>query len=270
MTAPLMTAPPATAPPSPPPCRSTVRLALTLVAAVIVLFLIGRTARAYLPGFAAWINGLGVWGPVAFIAGYVVACVAFIPASLLTLAAGAIFGLVKGVAVVFVAATLAATTAFLISRYLAREALEQRLAGDARFVAIDRAIGVEGFKIVALLRLSPVLPFSLLNYALGLTQVRFTDYLLASIGMIPATTLYVYVGTLAGLVATLAGGAAVPHGLGFYAVWGLGLAATVTVTVVITRLARRGLQAATGPDAQTREMQTVPRPSTEVDPRRHS
>jgi uncharacterized membrane protein YdjX (TVP38/TMEM64 family) len=134
---------------------------------------------------------------------------------------------------------------FLVSRYVARGLVETRLAGDPRLALIDRAIGAEGRKIVLLLRLSPVFPFSLLNYALGLTRVRFADYLLASIGMLPGTLLYVYSGKLAGDVATLAGGAPVAKGAGYYALWGVGLLATLAVTVYVTRIARRALAQAT-------------------------
>ena len=216
------------------------------VAAVAALVVLGRQAGAYLPRFAAWVDGLGVWGPVVFILGYAVATVAFVPASLLTLAAGAIFGVARGVLYTFVAAVLGSTAAFLVARHLARSAVEHRLAGNPRFAAIDRAIGAEGRKIVFLLRLSAVFPFNLLNYALGLSRVRFVDYLIASLGMIPGTLLYVYYGKLAGDVAALAGGAAVEKGAGYYAVLVLGLAATVVVTTVVTRTARRALREATG------------------------
>jgi uncharacterized membrane protein YdjX (TVP38/TMEM64 family) len=224
--------------------RRLIRLALA-GALVLVLVLVGRRAAALVPGFAAWVNGLGPWGPIVFIAGYALACVAFIPASLLTLAAGAIFGLVKGVAIVFVGASLGACAAFLIARYVARGTIERRIAGNPRFAAIDRAIGREGRRIVVLLRLSPVFPFTLLNYALGLTRVRFSDYVLAMPGILPAGTLYVYSGKLAGDVAALAGGTAPPRGPGYYVVLGLGLAATIVVTVFVTRIARRALAEAT-------------------------
>lgn len=222
-----------------------VKIAL-VVALVVAVVLIGRTAGGALPAFAAWIEGLGLWGPVVFVAGYALATVAFAPGSVLTLAAGALFGLWRGVLLVFVAAVLGASAAFLVARYLARPAIEKRLLGNARFAGIDRAIGDRGGWIVFLLRLSPLFPFNLLNYALGLTRVRFVDYLLASIGMLPGTFLYVYYGKVAGDVATLAGGAAPARGPGHYLVLGLGLAATVVVTALITRTARRALQEATG------------------------
>jgi uncharacterized membrane protein YdjX (TVP38/TMEM64 family) len=222
------------------------RIALAL-AALAALVWIGRLGGAYLPRFAAWVDGLGVYGPVVFIAGYALAVVAFVPGSLLTLAAGAIFGLAEGVAYVFVAAVIGSALAFLIARYAARAAIERRIAGDARFAAIDRAIGSQGRRIVFLLRLSPVFPFTLLNYGLGLTRVGLADYLVASLGMLPGTLLYVYYGKLAGDVASLAGGAAPERGAEYWLVLGLGLAATIAVTAVVTRIARRALREAAGP-----------------------
>jgi uncharacterized membrane protein YdjX (TVP38/TMEM64 family) len=216
------------------------------VVALGALVFLGRKAGGYIPEFAAWVDSLGVWGPVVFILGYVVATVAFIPGSLLTLAAGAIFGLVKGAVYVFIAATIGSAAAFLVSRYLARAAVERRIAGNPRFAAIDRAVAAQGRKIVFLLRLSPVFPFNLLNYGLGLTQVRFADYVAASVGMIPGTILYVYYGKLAGDVAALAGGATVRKDAAYYSVLVLGLVATVIVTTLVTRTARRALREATG------------------------
>jgi uncharacterized membrane protein YdjX (TVP38/TMEM64 family) len=213
--------------------------------AIVGVVLLARYLGGYVPRFAVWVNELGVWGPVIFILGYAAAAVAFVPGSLLTLAAGAIFGLGAGVVYVFVAATMGASAAFLVSRYVARHAVERRLAGNPRFAAIDKAVGAEGRKIVFLLRLSPIFPFNLLNYALGLTKVRFVDYFIASAGMLPGTLLYVYYGKLAGDVAALAGGAAVEKGPGYYAVLGLGLVATVVVTTIVTRTARRALREAT-------------------------
>jgi uncharacterized membrane protein YdjX (TVP38/TMEM64 family) len=228
-----------------PGIRSSVTRALLALAIVAGLLVGGRRAAALLPAFSAWVDGLGPWGPAAFIAGYALATVAFVPGSLLTLAAGAIFGVVEGTALVLVAATLGAALAFLVSRYLARGMVERRLAGNRRFAAIDRAIGVEGRKIVFLLRLSPLFPFNLLNYALGLTRVRFADYLVASAGMLPGTLLYVYYGKVAGDVARLAAGGEMPRDAGYYVVLGLGLVATIVVTTVGARIARRTLQEAT-------------------------
>jgi len=221
------------------------RIALGVVA-IALLLMLGRRAGVYLPQFAAWVSSLGAWGPIVFIVGYTVAAVAFIPGSILSLAAGAIFGLAHGVVYVFIAAVLGSSAAFLVSRHIARAAIERRLVGNPRFAAIDRAVRAQGRKIVFLLRLSPVFPFNLLNYALGLTNIRFIDYFIASVGMIPATFLYVYYGKLAGDVASLASGAVVERGAGYYVVLVLGLVATVLVTTLVTRTARRALQEVTG------------------------
>jgi uncharacterized membrane protein YdjX (TVP38/TMEM64 family) len=209
---------------------------------------VGAAVTASLQAFLRWVPTLGPWGPVAFVAGYVAATVAFVPGSLLTLAAGAIFGLVAGTIYVFVAASLAACTAFALARTVARGALERRFAGNARFAAIDRAIAAEGRKIAFLLRLSPVFPFSLLNYALGLTRVRFGDYALACLGMLPGTLLYVYLGSLAGDAAGRGAGGQTRLEWIFKV---MGLVVTLVVTLVITRTARRALRDATG-DEQAR------------------
>ena len=221
-------------------------LRIALVVAVgIALLVFGRRAAAYLPLFANWVEGLGALGPLVFVVGYAVAVVAFVPGSLLTLAGGALFGLVEGVLYVFTAAVLGSTLAFLLARHVARAAVSRRIEGDARFRAIDRAVGEEGRKIVFLLRLSPVFPFNLLNYALGLTRVRLVDYLVASLGMLPGTILYVYAGKLGGDVAAAAGGFATERGPADWALLAVGLAATAVVTLRITRIARRALDEAT-------------------------
>lgn len=232
------------APPRRPgaPVSRPLRLALLAVAVVVVLLAFGRSLAGWVPRYLTAVETLGPWAPVAFVAGYVAAAVAFVPGSLLTLAAGAMFGLVRGTAYALLGATLGATAAFLVSRYVVRARVERRVRGDRRFAAIDDAVAARGLRIVLLLRLSPVLPFNLLNYALGVTRVRLADYVAGSAGMLPGTLLYVYYGKLAGDVATAVGGAAPPRGPGYYAVLLLGLAATVAATVVVTRLARRALR----------------------------
>ncbi|HEY6321858.1 MAG TPA: TVP38/TMEM64 family protein [Thermoanaerobaculia bacterium] len=228
----------------------TARLALYVGAAVIAaaaLVVGGRSLIGPLQRFAAWVQDLGIWGPVVFILGYAAATVAFAPGAVLTLAAGALFGLVYGTVYSLVGATLGASLAFLVSRYVARRAVEHRIAANPRFQAIDRAVGREGFKIVALLRLSPVFPFNLLNYALGLTRVRFLDYFAASVAMLPGTVLYVYYGKAAGsLAAAFAGGGAPAAGgqsrAASWALLAVGLLATVAVTTYVTRLAGKALR----------------------------
>lgn len=218
--------------------------ALAGLVVLVALLLLAKRAGGYVPAFAEWVDGLGLWGALLFVLGYALATVAFVPGSLLTLASGAIFGIAKGTLLVFLGATLGATLAFLIARYVARAAIERRVAKNPRFQAIDQAVGKEGRKIVFLLRLSPVFPFVLLNYGLGLTRVRLLDYVIASIGMLPGSLLYVYYGKLAGDVATLASGSSAQSERGWqhYAVLGLGVLATLAVTTVVTRLASRALR----------------------------
>ena len=231
---------------SPAPKRLPVARVLVGIVAIIALAALGRQFGVFLDGFVEWVEGLGALGPIAFILGYVAATVAFIPGSVLTLAAGAIFGLGQGVLYVMIGATTGASVAFLLARSVARDAIAQKLAGNPRFAAIDRAVGREGLKIVVLLRLSPVFPFNMLNYGLGLTNVRFADYVLASVGMLPGSLLYTYSGFVAGDVVRLAGGAGAARGPEYYAVVALGLAATIAVTTIVTRTARRAIRDATG------------------------
>ena len=226
--------------PSSPTSASTLKWIL-LAAGLATLILAGRQAGAAIPQFASWVDSLGAVGPLVFIVGYALAVVAFVPASILTLAAGAIFGLGAGVFYVFCAATLGSALAFVVARYLARDAVERRITGNAQLAALDRAVAADGRRIVFLLRLSPAFPFTLLNYALGLTRVRLADYLLASFGMLPGTLLFVYYGKLAGDVAALASGTEVEKGAGYFGVLGLGLVATIAVTAIVTRTARRAL-----------------------------
>lgn len=206
---------------------------IVVVLIVIALVILGRYLGASVAPFVQRVERLGPLGPIAFVAGYAIACIVLVPASLLTLAAGAIFGLVWGTIYTLIGAAIGATLGFLIGRYAARGLVERRLADNARFAAIDRAVGAEGFKIVALLRLSPVFPFSILNYALGLTRVRLVDYLLGMIGIIPGTFLYVYYGKVGGDLAS--------RGPTNTALLIVGLVATIAVTVLITRAARRAL-----------------------------
>ena len=211
------------------------------LAAVTAVLLLGRQAGPYVEQFSAWVQGLGAWAPAVFILGYIVATVAFVPGSALTLAAGFIFGVPFGTLYTFVGATLGAAAAFLVARYMARGAIERRIEGNAKFAAVDRAVGREGFKIVALLRLSPVFPFNLLNYSLGLTRVRFRDYLAASVAMLPGTLLYVFYGATARKAADTLAEAEVQKGVGSWVLFGVGLVATVVATAYVTRLARRAL-----------------------------
>jgi uncharacterized membrane protein YdjX (TVP38/TMEM64 family) len=220
-------------------------LKAVLAAAAVILLLAAAKyvhVQELLKSALAWITGLGMWGPVIFIGIYILACVLFIPGAILTLGAGVIFGVVKGSVIVSIAATLGATCAFLAGRYLAREWVARKIEGNEKFKAVDEAVAREGWKIVGLVRLSPVFPFNLLNYAFGLTKVSLRDYFFASwIGMFPGTVMYVYIGSLAGDLARLGseGRGRTPAEWALYVV---GLLATVAVTVYVTRTARAALE----------------------------
>ncbi|MEH2149993.1 TVP38/TMEM64 family protein [Nostoc sp.] len=150
-----------------------------------------------------WVHSFGVLGPIAYIVIFNLAILLFIPGSLLTLNGGYLFGVFWGSIYVLIAATLGATLAFLIGRYLSRDWVSRQMDKHPKFKAIDLAVAKQGWKIVLLTRLSPVFPFNLLNYAFGVTQVSLKDYILGSFGIIPGTIMYVYIGSLAGNLATI-------------------------------------------------------------------
>ena len=210
------------------------------LALVLIAF---ATAWSFLPvkewvkAFNDWIEQRGALGYVIFIAAYAIAAVLFFPGSLLTIGAGLAFGLWRGFAVVSAGATLGAALAFLVARYFLRHRVEEAAKNNPKFAAMDEAIGREGWKMVALLRLSPLVPFNLSNYLYGVTKIGFWPYVAASwAGMLPGTFLYVYLGA-AGKEAT-SGEAAGPWK---WALFGAGLVATIVVTVWISRVAKRAV-----------------------------
>ena len=213
------------------------RLALLLLAVSAVTALWVLPVGEWIEAIKTTIVDLGPYGPLLYVAAYVLATVFFVPGSALTLFAGVPWGVAGGTLVVSVASTLGAAAAFLVGRYLLRDWVSARIAGQRTFSAIDRVVARQGFRIVLLTRLSPVLPFNLLNYAYGVTSVSFRDYILASwLGMLPATVLYVYLGYAA---AQAAGGES--GGLRRWIEIGLGLLVAVVVAVYVGRLARREL-----------------------------
>lgn len=192
-------------------------------------------------GILSQIQQWGAVGALAFIALYAVAAVAFVPGSLLTLGAGFVYGVVQGSFYVFIGASLGAVLAFLVGRYLARDWVARKIQTNSKFKAIDEAVGQAGFKIVLLTRLSPVFPFNLLNYAFGITGVSLRDYALGCVGMLPGTVLYVYLGSLAGDLATLGTETPDANPALQWAVRGIGFAATLAVTLYVTKIARKAL-----------------------------
>ncbi len=197
----------------------------------------------WLNSFQSYVTGLGFWGYLLFGVVYVVGTVMLAPGLALTIAAALAFGL-WALPLVIVAATLGATAAFLIARYLARGTVEHLVKGRPTLKAVERAIAEEGGKIVLLMRLSPLVPFNLQNYVFGVTGVGFWPYVAATfVGIIPGATAYVLLGA--------AGQAAgdKEYGWPFWALLGVGIVATIVVTVIVTRKARAKLaEAGVGKD----------------------
>jgi uncharacterized membrane protein YdjX (TVP38/TMEM64 family) len=184
---------------------------------------------------------LGAWAPILFILLYIVAAVTMAPAFLLTVAAGALFGVGRGTLYVFIGAVLGASAAYAVSVRLTRLPFLAWLDTNPHVLIVRRAVAGEGARVQFLLRLSPLVPFNLLNYALGLSHVRYRDFLVASIGMLPAIVMYTYYGKVVGDVAALAAGVAPPRGAEYYVLLTVGLATTVLATSLITRAARRAM-----------------------------
>lgn len=185
---------------------------------------------------------IGPLGPVVVAAFYVLAAVAFLPGSILTLGSGFLFGVPLGFITAWSGATVGACAAFIIGRTLARDYVAGKVSTNQKFMSLDDAIAKEGFKLVFLLRLSPIFPYNFMNYALGLTRVSFRNFALASAtGMIPGALMYVYVGSAARSLAEIAAGNLNVGETGQAFFW-LGLASTVLVALLATRIATRSLK----------------------------
>jgi uncharacterized membrane protein YdjX (TVP38/TMEM64 family) len=214
-----------------------VGLALLVVAVAGAAFVL--PVGDWITVFEHWIRGLGFWGVAIFALLFVATTVVLAPDWPLSIAGGFVYGF-WALPVVLVAATVAATLAFLAGRYLLRDRVRRFLVGRPKLAAIDRTVAEDGWKIVALLRLSPAVPFNLQNYLFGVTAVPLLDYVAATaVGIVPASAFYVYLGAL--------GNAARHEGSGRplkFAMLGIGLVATVAVAVLVARKARAKLEAA--------------------------
>lgn len=211
-----------------------------LILAALVAALVFLPLRDWTVSIVTWIHSLGSLGVAVYAIVYMLSPVVMFPASLLTLAAGFLYGPLWGTLLVSPASVAGSTLAFLLGRTVARERVKRQIERNARFSAIDAAVEKAGLKVVFLLRLSPIFPFTLLNYALGLTRVRLRDYVLGSfLGMLPGTFLYVYLGSSVASIAALSSGKATSGGAaGHLLFWG-GLVATILVVVLVTRTARQ-------------------------------
>lgn len=216
-----------------------IAVVITLAVLVVIMWL----GSEHVPRLDSWIEGFGAWGPIVYLAACIAAAVALMPGSLTKLAAGALFGFVEGMLWGFIGAALGSLAAFAVARFGRRTWLEAWLARKfPRTARFDRSVAEHGGRIVFLLRLSPLVPYSLINYALGLSRVRFRDYLVAAPGMIPSVLLYVYTGDVAREVADAAarGGDAKPWWE--WLVLGVGLLATIWVSLILARKAKAALR----------------------------
>ncbi|MCI0748574.1 MAG: TVP38/TMEM64 family protein [Verrucomicrobia subdivision 3 bacterium] len=218
-------------------------LRLAVCAAVLAGLIVGGrylNLTALMRDALAWIQSLGIWAPVAFIVIYAVSCVLAIPASILTLGGGFLFGFAGGVLYVVAGALLGAVAAFLVGRYFARDWVARKIERHERFRAIDDAIAREGWKIVLLARLAPIFPYAVLNYGFALTRVSLRHYTTATaVGILPAMMVFVYFGTLATDVAKLGQGVKSNPALK----WSIAVIAVIAV-VLLARIARRALNRA--------------------------
>ena len=214
---------------------------ITLILVGVVLGLRQLPINQWVDRLEETLNNMGAIAPLIYFFAYSVACVALLPGSALTLLAGALWGVVYGTIAVSISSVFGATLAFLVGRYLARERVEKQIEKFPKFKAVADSLSEGGFKLVALIRLSPAFPFNLLNYMMGITRVKLKDYVLGSwVGMFPATIMYVYLGAAGKEIAKAQGGGGKSS-----AEWALlvvGLMATIAVTILVTRKARATLQ----------------------------
>ncbi len=209
---------------------------------LVVGIAIGQLATPYLPGFSVWVQTLGAWAPLAFVAAYIGVVLFMLPAFLLTMAGGAVFGVVKGSALVLAGATIGGTLAFLLGRTVLRASVARRVAAHPTLSAVDRVIGDDGLRLMFLLRLSPAIPFVLSNYALGVTRVRTRDFVMAMPGMLPIIASYAAFGAAGAQAANGKGALPMP-------VLVLGVVATVVLGLLFARLTQKALRDA---EAQAR------------------
>jgi uncharacterized membrane protein YdjX (TVP38/TMEM64 family) len=229
------------APTTPSPGKGSLglKIALALVAvAMLVAAWHFLPVGDWLRHFQKYVRSAGAIGYVIYVLVYAACCILFVPASILTLGAGAIFGLAGGTVVVVIGATLGATLSFALARGLMRKRVEAMIGSNARFQALDRAIAREGAKIVLLVRLAPIFPFTYVNYAFGLTGLRIIPYAAATlIGIIPGTLAYTYLGYAA--VRATTGGSSTKTIIQIG-----GAAAAIVVTLFVARLATRAIRRA--------------------------
>jgi uncharacterized membrane protein YdjX (TVP38/TMEM64 family) len=228
------------------------RLKLLIISFLVATLIISAQyfpVKQVLNDAISQVQSLGILAPIAYVIIYNLATILFIPGSVLTLKGGCLFGLFWGSVYVLIAAVIGAIVAFMIGRYLCRDWVARQLDKYPKFTAINLAVAKEGWKIVLLTRLSPIFPFNLLNYAFGVTQVSLKDYILGSLGIIPGTVMYVYIGSLAGDLAMVNTPNQSSHPQAQIWQWVMqiiGLLATIAITVYITKIAQKTLRESVG------------------------
>jgi uncharacterized membrane protein YdjX (TVP38/TMEM64 family) len=219
-----------------------------LAGAAIVLGLaaVVLPVREQLAELLGWVARRGALSGALLCLAWIPAAVLLVPGSVLTLGTSFLLGAGWGLAAVSIGSTLGATAAFLVGRRLGRDWVRERIGGHDRLSGVDGAIAREGFKVVLLLRLSPLIPYNALNYALSLTGVGLRDYVIGSwLGMLPGTVLYVALGAGArSLAAAMTGAGERPAA--WLALGAAGLAATAAAVWLVARAARRALAVRTG------------------------
>jgi uncharacterized membrane protein YdjX (TVP38/TMEM64 family) len=235
---------------------------IVLLCLFVIAVIIGATyfpLNLWLHHFLDWVRGRGPLGMIVYGFAYIVGTVLLVPGTLLTVGSGFLYGTIIGTLIVSPASVLGATIAFLLGRSFARDWIAKKVSKYPKFDAIDRAIAKNGFKIVLLMRLNPIfLPFAVLNYSLGLSRVRLRDYILASwIGMLPATTLYVYLGSSVRNISDLLQGKLPSAGLWPQVLFWGGLVAAGGLVYILTRIARQALQAEMEPASSVSEKEKI-------------
>ena len=210
-------------------------MALPIVGGILV----GRMVSPWLPGFATWVHSLGVWGPIVFVVAYVAVVVLMLPAFLLIMGGGAVFGVTEGSLLAMAGALLGGTAAFLIGRHYARDVVERRVKANATLSALDRVIGEDGLKLVFLLRLSPAVPYVLSNYALSITRVRLRDFFIGTFGLVPIVVTYAAYGSASGATPNPDGSAAISPMM-FIA----GIVVTVLLGLLLAKMVQKALREA--------------------------
>jgi uncharacterized membrane protein YdjX (TVP38/TMEM64 family) len=218
---------------------NSVAKAVGVAVPIVAGLALGRLVSPWLPEFAAWVNTLGVWAPIGYVVAYVAVVILMLPAFLLIMAGGAVFGMVKGSMLALAGAMLGGTGAFLIARYFARSLVERRVAANPTLAALDRVIGEDGLKLVFLLRLSPAIPFVLSNYALGVTKVRLRDFVLGTVGLAPIILTYAAYGSASGAGPRADGSPAVSP-----VMLTLGIIVTVVLGLLLARIVQKALREA--------------------------